>query len=51
MLNGKVALVTGAASGLGKAAAKRLAKDGAAICVADLNMDGANATVDAKLLL
>lgn len=46
MLNGKVALVTGAASGLGKASAKRLAKDGAAVCVADLNMDGANATVD-----
>ena len=46
MLNGKVALVTGAASGLGKASAKRLAKDGAAICVADLNMDGANETAE-----
>lgn len=45
MLNGKVALVTGAASGLGKASAKRLAKDGAAVCVADLNLEGAQATV------
>jgi NAD(P)-dependent dehydrogenase (short-subunit alcohol dehydrogenase family) len=40
-LNGKVAIVTGAASGLGKATAEVLAADGAAVVVADLNQHGA----------
>ena len=34
---GKVALVTGAASGIGKAAAKRLAAEGARVALADVN--------------
>ncbi len=37
----KVALVTGAANGIGKATAKRLARDGIAIGVLDLLADGA----------
>jgi 2-hydroxycyclohexanecarboxyl-CoA dehydrogenase len=37
----KVALVTGAANGIGKATAKRLARDGIAIGVLDLLKDGA----------
>ena len=45
-LNGKVALVTGSASGLGKASVMRLAKDGAAVVVADVNVDGAKAVAD-----
>src|SRR5712664_199293 len=35
-LSGKVAIVTGAGSGIGKALATRLAKDGAAVVIADL---------------
>ena len=42
-LNGKVALVTGAASGIGEACARILAQDGAAVVIADLNLDGASA--------
>jgi NAD(P)-dependent dehydrogenase (short-subunit alcohol dehydrogenase family) len=38
-LDGKVAIVTGGASGLGKATAEVLAADGAAVLVADVNRD------------
>ncbi|WP_439692316.1 bifunctional aldolase/short-chain dehydrogenase [Curtobacterium sp. SP.BCo] len=39
----RIALVTGAASGIGKAIAKRLAADGAAVVIADLDVDKATA--------
>src|ERR1700685_1054184 len=42
-LNGKVAVVTGAASGIGKQIALTLSAAGAAVGIADLNQDGANA--------
>lgn len=42
---GKVALVTGAASGIGKATALALAREGAKIAVTDLNAAGAQDTV------
>ena len=37
-LDGKVAIVTGAALGLGRAYAKRLARLGAKVAVVDLNL-------------
>jgi 3-hydroxybutyrate dehydrogenase len=40
-LKDKIAIVTGAASGLGKAVAERLARDGARVVVADLSPSGA----------
>ncbi|PRH50141.1 SDR family NAD(P)-dependent oxidoreductase, partial [Burkholderia multivorans] len=45
-LSGKTAVVTGAASGIGKEIALELANAGAAVAIADLNLDGANAVAD-----
>jgi 3-hydroxybutyrate dehydrogenase len=42
-LDGKVALVTGAASGIGHAIAKRYLEAGGRVVIADLNVDGAKA--------
>jgi NAD(P)-dependent dehydrogenase (short-subunit alcohol dehydrogenase family) len=45
-VDGKVAIVTGGASGIGRALSRRLAAGGAKVVVADLNGDGAAATAD-----
>jgi NAD(P)-dependent dehydrogenase (short-subunit alcohol dehydrogenase family) len=45
--SGRVALVTGAASGIGSACARLLANRGATVCCADLNEAGARETVRA----
>ena len=44
-LEGKVAVITGAASGMGKAIALVYAKEGAKLVVSDINLEGANETV------
>src|SRR5438270_539837 len=44
-LQGKVAIVTGAASGIGAETAARLAAEGAAVVVADINLPGAEQQV------
>ena len=45
-LNGRVALVTGGGSGIGRASAARLAAEGMAVCVVDVNGETATAVAD-----
>lgn len=45
-LEGKVAVVTGAASGMGKAIAQLYAKEGAKVIAADLNIEGVEKVVE-----
>lgn len=44
---GKTAIVTGAAQGIGRAIAAKLAKEGARVAVADINVEGARTVAEA----
>ena len=44
-IQGKVAVITGAASGMGRATALRFVKEGAAVVLTDLNAEGGESTV------
>src|SRR5260370_7446076 len=44
-LKGKVAVITGAASGIGRATAIKFAGEGAAVVIADLNVEGGESAV------
>ena len=46
LLENKVAIITGAASGMGRASSLLFAKEGASIVAADVNIDGAKATAE-----
>jgi NAD(P)-dependent dehydrogenase (short-subunit alcohol dehydrogenase family) len=46
-VEGKVAMVTGAASGIGRATAETLAREGAVVMCADINVEGARETAEA----
>lgn len=45
-LEGKVAFITGAGSGIGRGIAERLAREGADICIADIDIEGAEMTAN-----
>ena len=47
LLEGKIALVTGAASGIGRATSLVMAREGARVVVSDINAEGAEATLSA----
>ena len=46
LVTGKIGLVTGGGSGIGRAICQNLAKNGASVVVVDIQKDGAQETVE-----
>ena len=46
LLDGRIALITGSGSGMGRASAVKMAAEGATVVVADWNLEGAQETVE-----
>ena len=44
-LKGKIALITGGSSGIGRAAAQLFSREGAKVVIADINVEGGEETV------
>jgi NAD(P)-dependent dehydrogenase (short-subunit alcohol dehydrogenase family) len=46
-LEGRRCIITGAANGIGRGIAERLAAEGASVCIGDIDADGATAAAEA----
>mgnify|MGYP002973146571 CR=1 FL=1 len=47
-MNNRVALVTGGASGIGRATVERLVREGAKVAVADYNLEAAGRSIERR---
>ena len=47
-LRGKIALVTGASSGIGRATAQVFSREGAKVVIADTNVEGGEETTESR---
>ena len=51
MLKGRLGLITGGGSGIGRAACKVFSEEGARVIIADINIEGCEKTLNVILLI